>query len=172
MEFSGPILELMKLISPDGQSFDAEKFQEAAANLRDLDAKMSAQLDAPTRSPEEQIANSAAAYGAFEPYRDAANQRNVNTYGSMQDIRNDAFGSQLGDVTKSQLSLLKPAYDSVSEGRQMHSADYGKTLEYNATQRNLDREMRRDLMNKRNVMGLIQTGVGGGALLLKLLRDN
>ena len=172
MEFSGPIVELMKLISPDGKSFDMKKFQEAAAAFKAEDAKLAAQLEAPTTSTRERIDDATAALRALEPFEDSAARRNVDTVAGMQNIRNNAFGSQLQDVTNANLQILQPAYGSLTEGRQMQSADYGKLLEYNASQRNADRDLKRELMNKRNTMGLIKSGIGGGLLLLDILKGN
>ena len=108
----------------------------------------------------------------FGPLQAEANDRAVEDFGNLQNVRNNAFQSQLGDVTNANLQILKPAYGSLTEGRQMQSADYGRLLEYNASQRNADRDLKRELMNKRNTMGLIQSGIGGGLLLLDILKGN
>lgn len=171
MDFSGPIVELMKLISPDGKSFDAKKFQEVAATFKQEDEKLRSQLEAPTTSPAERQAQAVSAALAFEPLQARSGQRTVDAMGQLRNQQDTSYQRKLQDFTNAQLQTLQPGYDSISEGRQMQSADYGKLLEYQGGQRDADRELRRELMNKRNTMGLIKTGIGGGLLLLEMLRD-
>ena len=171
MDLSPTIEGLVKLFSPDGKSFDRDTFKKLAATFADTDAQLSAQLEAPTKTAAQRIEENVAAATAMEDLVNRSNQRVIAGTGQLRDQADTSYQNRLNNFTNSQLQLLQPGYDSLSEGRRMNSADYGKLLEYRAGQENADRELRRDLINKRNVMGMVQTGVGGGLLLLDILKN-
>ena len=172
MDLSPTIEGLVKLISPDGKSFDRETFKQLAASFSDTDAQPASQLEGPTTSPAERLEQALSAAEGFEPLQVRSGRRVIDGTGELRDQADASYQNRLNNFTNSQLQLLKPGYSSLSEGRQLNSADYGRLLEHQASQQNADRDLRRDLMNKRNTMGLIKTGVGGGLLLLDLLKNN
>lgn len=171
MDLSPTIEGLVKLFSPDGKSFDRDTFKKLAATFADTDAQLSAQLEAPTKTATQRLEESVAAAEAYEDLVDRSGKRVIAGTGELRNQADSSYQNRLNNFTNSQLQLLQPGYDSLSEGRRMHSADYGKLLEYRAGQENADRELKRDLINKRNVMGMVQTGVGGGLLLLDILKN-
>lgn len=167
MELSGPVADLVKLFSPDGKSFDRETFKKLAADFADTESKLDSTINQPLMTPAERLDLSVDRATRMGDVRSQNNQRIVEQQGQLQNQANDAYSSQLGAFTDNTLRIMQPSLDSLDRGRQLQSDDLRYTIDDQSGHKDRDRDLRR----RAQTMNMIQKGIGGGLLLLDILKN-
>ena len=160
MEFSPDILSLISTFT-DGKSVDKEKLAQLAQAFQAEGDKAQATLEAPTRSPDQDLDLYERQTGIQGQRQGEAGQRIVKQTGQLTDQATDAYLKRKGGYVDMQRQLMQPGYDSLDRGRQVLSDDYGKLLEYQNTNRAEDRK----LQSRAQTLGLIKNILGGAAIL-------
>ena len=167
MELSEPIQQLIKLISPDGKSFDRETFKALAESFKDTDDSVQARIEQPTRSPDDRLDLSVRRAQQFAPLQDAAGKRVVARTGELVQQADDSYNNRLQGFTNSQLQLLQPSFDALESQSVRNSDDYRYLIDDRSGHKDKDRELRK----RAQTLNMIQKGIGGGLLLLDILRN-
>ena len=160
MDISPDILSLISTFT-DGKSVDKEKLAQLAQAFQTDGDKARATLEAPTRTPEQDLQLHDTRLGIEGRRQGEANQRIVDQSGQLYDQANDAFIKRSGAYTDMTKQLMQPGYESLDRGRQVLSDDFGKLLDYRNTNRAEDRK----LQSRAQTLGLIKNLLGGAAIL-------
>ena len=160
MEFTPDILSLISTFT-DGKSIDREKLDQLAQAFRADGDRARATLEAPTRSPDDDLDLYERQTGIQGQRQGEAGPRIVNQTGQLTDQATDAYLKRKGGYVDMTKQLMQPSYESLDRGRQVLSDDYGKLLEYQNTNRAEDRK----LQSRAQTLGLIKNILGGAAIL-------
>ena len=150
-----------KLLFPNGK-FDTEAFKKLAAETMAAENEQAgAVLQAPTRTPEQQIELSTLAATQQEPLVIRSTERQLDAADRLGGIGTREYKGRIGAVTDAQKELLGMGYDA--HGRQMEtdSRDYNTLMNKTFDARDKDRA----LMQRGQTMNLIKNILGGAAIL-------
>ena len=150
-----------KLLFPNGK-FDTEAFKRLAAETMAAENEQAgAVLQAPTRTPEQQIQVNTLANQALEPFKESSNQRVIDSADAFGKIGARDYTTKTDAVARAQQALLGMGYDA--HGRQMEtdSRDYNTLMNKTFDARDKDRA----LMQRGQTMNLIKNLLGGAAIL-------
>ena len=160
MDISPDILSLISTFT-DGKSVDKEKLAQLAQAFQTEGDKARATLEAPTRTPEQDLDLYERQTGITGQRQGEATQRSVDATGQLLNQADDSYLKRKGGYVDMQRQLMQPGYESLNRGRQVLSDDYGKLLEYQNTNRAEDRK----LQSRAQTLGLIKNILGGAAIL-------
>ena len=160
MEISPDILSLISTFT-DGKSVDKEKLAQLAQAFQTEGDKARATLEAPTRTPEQDLDLYERQTGIQGQRQGEAGERIVNQTGQLTDQATDAYLKRKGGYVDMQRQLMQPGFESLDRGRQVLSDDFGKLLDYRNTNRAEDRK----LQSRAQTLGLIKNLLGGAAIL-------
>ena len=167
MELSEPIQQLIKLISPDGKSFDRETFKALAESFKDTDQTVQARIEEPTLSPAARLDLAVKRAQEFAPLQEQAGKRVVARTGELTQQADDSYNNRLQGFTNSQLQILQPSFDALESQSARQSDDYRYLIDDRSSNKDKDRELRK----RAQTMNMIKSGIGGGLLLLDILRN-
>lgn len=160
MDFTPDILSLISTFT-DGKSIDREKLDQLAEAMKAEGDKAEATLEAPTRTPDQDLDLYERQTEIQGRRQGEANQRVVDQSGQLYQQADDSYLKRKGGYVDMQRQLMQPGYESLDRGRQVLSDDYGKLLEYQNTNRAEDRK----LQSRAQTLGLIKNILGGAAIL-------
>lgn len=150
-----------KLLFPNGK-FDSEAFKRLAAETMAAEGQQAADvLEAPTRTPEQQIDLNTLAATKQEPLVIRSTERQIDAGDRLSQIGTREYGRRVGAVTDAQKELLGMGYGSLDRQRETDSADYNTLMNKTFDARDKDRA----LMQRGQTMNLIKNLLGGAAIL-------
>tara|TARA_B100000085_G_C18519749_1_gene503204 strand:- start:83 stop:571 length:489 start_codon:yes stop_codon:yes gene_type:complete len=160
MDLSDDILKLVSTFT-DGKTLDEGKLLQLAEAMKADGARARATLEAPTRTPDQDLDLYERQTEIQGRRQGEANQRIVDQSGQLYQQADDSYLKRKGGYVDMQRQLMQPGYESLDRGRQVLSDDYGKLLEYQNTNRAEDRK----LQSRAQTLGLIKNILGGAAIL-------
>lgn len=150
-----------KLLFPNGK-FDSEAFKKLAAETMAAEGQQAADvLEAPTRTPEQQIDLNTRATAAQEPFVINSVERQIDAGDRLSQIGTRDYGRRIGAVTDAHKQLLGMGYGSLDRQRETDSADYNTLMNKTFDARDKDRA----LMQRGQTLNLIKNLLGGAAIL-------
>lgn len=150
-----------KLLFPNGK-FDSDAFRKLAAETMATEGQQAADvLEAPTRTPEQQIKLNTLAATEQEPLIIRSNQRVIDAGDQLGKIGTREYKGRVGAVTDAHKELLGMGYGSLDRQRETDSTDYNTLMNKTFDARDKDRA----LMQRGQTLNLIKNLLGGAAIL-------
>ena len=150
-----------KLLFPNGK-FDTEAFKNLAAETMASEGQKAADvLEAPTRTPEQQIKLSTLAATEQEPLVVRSTNRQIDAADRLGGIGTREYKGRVGAVTDAHKELLGMGYGSLDRQMDTDSRDYNTLMNKTFDARDKDRA----LMQRGQTLNLIKNLLGGAAIL-------
>ena len=121
----------------------------------------------PRLTPAQRIDLKGVELQTLEPFKQSAADRVLEGARVGTELSKDRFKSQMQDYTSSLNSTLGLGYDNLDKGRQRYSEDLRYQIDNQSGHKDKDRELRK----RAQTMNMIKSGIGGGLLLLDILRN-
>lgn len=157
--------QVLNVLFPDG------KFSPEGVQTLNEFLKRGQQADTtivqPRLTPAARIDLKRQELETFEPYKQSATDRVLEGARVGTELSKDKFKSQMQDYTSSINSTLGLGYDSLDRGQQRYSDDLRYLIDNRSSNMDKDRELRK----RAQTMNMIKSGIGGGLLLLDILRN-
>ena len=157
--------QVLNVLFPDGK-FSPEGVQTLNEFLQ-KGQQADQTIIQPRLTPAERIDLKRQELETFEPFQESATNRVLEGARVGTELSKDKFKSQMQDYTTNLNSTLGLGYDSLDRGQQRYSDDLRYLIDNQSGHKDKDRELR----SRAQTMNMIKSGIGGGLLLLDILRN-